>query len=495
MIKKITQADIDAVLRTDLTAFIEKSFYTVSPGTPYNRNWHIAAIAHQLERCRRGECKRLLITMPPRCLKSVSTNVAFPAYLLGHAPSAQIMCLSYGQDLSYKHGDDMRHLMNQDWYKSLFPKTRIMKSSQDMLVTTQKGQRINSSVGGAITGLGAEYIIIDDAHKADEGNSETKRQAVIDWYRHALLSRLNNKEDGVIIVIQQRLHEEDLAGYLIETGGFEHLNLPAIAIEAETIALGNDKVKHRQPGDLLDKVLLSQKVLDDLQVSMGSYVFAAQYQQEPAPVGGGMVKWEWFKIYKKRPPVEYGDRFIQSWDTAMTAKDSSDFSVCTTWQVKPSGRVYLLHVYRKKLEYPNLFKAAKKLVERFSPDLILIEASAAGYPLAQDLREYPQLLHRVKTVKPEHDKVTRMMAYTPILENGIVYVDKTATWLPDFHRELTRFPNTKHDDQVDSVSQFLMYYKDYMPKNPHHFQHPQAQSQSTPVYSHSHLPDKLFPWE
>jgi predicted phage terminase large subunit-like protein len=477
---------LNALLRTNLPAFVEKVFSTVAPGQKYHRNWHIQAICHQLERCRRGECKRLLITMPPRCLKSISASVAFPAYLLGHDPSAQVMCISYGQDLSAKHGNDMRHVMEQIWYEEVFPKTQIKSSTQAYLKTTKMGSRISTSVGGAITGLGAEIIIVDDAHKADEGASETKREQVIEWYRSSLLSRLNNKEEGVIIVIQQRLHEEDLAGYLIEKGGFVHLNLPAVATEKEKIPIGDNKFITRLPGDLLDKYLLSQAVLDQVQAEMGGYAYAAQYLQEPAPIGGGMVKTEWFKYYKNRPAKLNGDRIVQSWDTAMTANDSSDYSVCTTWHVKATGEIYLLHVYRKKLEYPQLYKESKRLIVKYKPDVILIEASAAGTPLFQDLRQYPELRCRLFPIKPQNDKVTRMYTQTPVLESGIVYLDKLAVWLPEFQRELSRFPKTKHDDQVDSVSQFLYYYRSFM------LRRNQMQCIVTPIYSDSHLPNNLF---
>lgn len=477
---------LNALLRTEFSAFTEKVFHTVAPGQEFNRNWHQKAISYQLERCMRGECKRSLITMPPRCLKSITASVALPAYLLGHDPSAQIMCISYGQDLAVKHGDDMRHVLDQEWYKTAFPKTRVKTSTQTSLKTTKMGSRISTSVGGVVTGLGAKYIIIDDPHKADEGTSDTKREQLIEWYRNALLSRLNNKETGVIIVILQRLHEEDLAGYLIESGGFEHLNLPATAIEEELIPIGKGQTVKRSPGDLLDSKMLSQAVLDQLQKEMGGYAYAAQYQQEPAPIGGGMIKKEWFKYFKKRPQWQEGDRIVQSWDTAMTVKDSSDFSVCTTWHVRVTGEIYLLHVYRKKLEYPQLYKVAKKLIEKYNPDVILIEASAAGTPLCQDLRQYPQLMHRLFPISPQNDKVTRMYTHTPVLESGIVHLDKLASWLPEFERELSRFPKTKHDDQVDSVSQFLYYYRTHMPRRP------QMKCIVTPIYSDSHLPNNLF---
>jgi predicted phage terminase large subunit-like protein len=198
----------------------------------------------------------------------------------------------------------------------------------------------------------------------------------------------------------------------------------------------------------------SRDELERMQKNMGSYAFAAQYQQRPAPLGGGLIKWEWFKSYKKIPARRPGDRVVQSWDTASKAGDMNDWSVCTTWLYQ-EGRCYLLHVLRKRLEYPQLKRYVQHMNQKFGADLVLIEAVSAGVPLIQELRTVDGLY--IVPVIPKDDKATRMMAESPAIEAGRVFVPKDREWLADFQHEIVRFPNGKHDDQVDSLSQFLYW--------------------------------------
>ena len=485
---------LNALLRTNFYAFIEKTFNTIVPGEMFHRNWHIEVLSYYLQLCLTGDIKRLIITMPPRSLKSIVTSVAFPAFILGHEPSTRIICASYGQELATKLGNDMRSVMAEPWYQSVFPQTRPKQigNTQTAFQTTKMGVRYSTSVGGGLTGFGGSIAIIDDPHKADEAISDHKLEQVIAWFQSTLLTRLDDKANGVIIVIQQRLHENDLAGHLLAQGGWTHLNLRAIAEETEKIPIGPGKYHTRVEGDLLDAKLLPKDALDQLKKDMGSYPFAAQYQQRPAPIGGGMVKVKWFKLYKKRPRIEPGDRMVQSWDTATTANDSSNFSVCTTWLVKKNRDCYLLHVYRKKLEYPLLKRQALKLIDKYKPDVILIEASPGGWPLIQELREFPSLKLAVYPIQPIGDKVTRLYTHTSMLENGCVFLDKNAVWLADFLHELSHFPKSKYDDQVDSVSQFLYYVRSRMAR---HSLPQDVRSRVTSIYSDSHLPDHLFSWE
>jgi len=199
----LTAREYATVLRQDLYAFIERSFYELNPQTAYLPNWHIEVIAAELERCRRGETKRLVINVPPRSLKSHCASVVFPAWLVGHDPSTQIICASYGQDLADKLAGDCRALMTADWYGSLFPRVRLANRRQSLsdFMTTEKGFRLSTSVGGVLTGRGAAFMIIDDPLKPDEALSETQRKAVNDWYDHTLISRLNDKRSGCIILI------------------------------------------------------------------------------------------------------------------------------------------------------------------------------------------------------------------------------------------------------------------------------------------------------
>lgn len=251
-----TLNDYRRILRQDLSVFIERSFRELNPQAEFLSNWHIRVMAHELEKCRSRETRRLIINIPPRSLKSHSVSVAFTAWLLGHQPSSQIMAVSYAQDLANKLSLDCRSVMSSRWYQELF-NTRLspLRQAVSEFMTTQKGVRLATSVGGVLTGRGADYIIIDDPLKPEEALSETQRKTVNDWYDHTLYSRLNDKERGCIIVIMQRLHEDDLVGHLLSQGEWKVLRFPAIAEEDEqwtiTTATGQTRHFYRKQGEAL----------------------------------------------------------------------------------------------------------------------------------------------------------------------------------------------------------------------------------------------------
>ncbi|WP_409192580.1 hypothetical protein [Bradyrhizobium sp. RDM4] len=322
-----------ALLRTDLRFFIQKVFTTVFPGSEYLSNWHIEAIVYQLMRVHGGECRRLLITQPPRSLKSLSGSVAFVAWLLGHDPRRRIIVVSYASELSAELHRQFRMVIESAWYQELFPAMRPAKDTGTELVTTAGGSRYATTVGGTLTGRGADLIIIDDPLKAEEAMSEPGRKRVIDWFGGTLVSRLNDKETGRIIVVMQRLHEDDLAGHLLQTGGWHHLDLPAVAVEDSDIAIGKDRVFRRRAGDLLHPRRESKLVLERIKAEIGSLQFSAQYQQRPVPLEGNLIKRDWFRWYGQVPPARASDHVVQSWDTAMMTGNTNDYSVCTTWRV------------------------------------------------------------------------------------------------------------------------------------------------------------------
>ena len=228
----LTPNEYYTILRHDFYSFMERSFYELNPDAKFFPNWHIELLASELEACWRGETKRLIICVPPRSLKSHCASIAFPAWLLGQNPSAQIICASYGQELANKLALDCRTLMNSPLYRKSFP-TRLSNQKQAVseFMTDAHGFRLATSVGGVLTGRGGDYLIIDDPLKPDEALSETQRNTVNEWYQHTLYSRLNNKSTGCVILIMQRLHEDDLAGHLLEQGGWKLLRFPAIAVE------------------------------------------------------------------------------------------------------------------------------------------------------------------------------------------------------------------------------------------------------------------------
>jgi len=446
-----------ALLRRDLRYFIWKSFQTILPGTAYLPNWHVDAIVHQLMRVQAGEVSRLLINQPPRSLKSMCVSVAYVAWLLGHDPTRRIIVVSYSSEFAAELHRQFRMVIDAPWYRALFPAMRSAKDSGSELVTTAGGSRYATSVGGTLTGRGADLIVVDDPLKAEDAMSEPARRRVIDWYGGTLVSRLNDKENGPIVVVMQRLHEDDLAGHLIRQGGWQHLDLPAIAIEDSTIPIGPGKVITRRRGEILHAGRESQAVLDRIKAEIGSLMFSAQYQQRPVPIEGNLIKRDWFRFYDQLPPAAPGELVVQSWDIAMMTGESNDYSVCTTWRIVRSD-YYLIDVFRDRLQYPALRRQIARLAARHGAGTILIEKAGAGLTLLQDLRhDLPDGMTRPIGVKPEGSKVERMAVQAHKIEAGHVHLPKQAEWLDTFLLELLGFPNSRHDDQVDSISQFMKW--------------------------------------
>jgi hypothetical protein len=378
----INNQELQAFLRRDLALFIERSFAELNPQTEYLHSWHIEIIANALEQCRAGKLRRLIINVPPRSLKSHMASIAFPAYLLGHNPSTSMICASYAQGLADKLAGDCRSLMTSDWYQELFPLTRLA-TRRPMLndyMTTKKGFRLSTSVNGVLTGRGADFIIIDDPLKPDEALSETQRKNTNDWFDHTVVSRLNDKRTGCIIVVMQRLHEDDVVGYVLQQGDWHLIKFPAIAEENERHVmhtLYGERVFTRRQGEALHPERECLELLGQIREIQGEYHFAGQYQQSPSPLGGALIKTGWFKTYTPEELPKEFDLVFQSWDTANKSSELNDFSVCTTWGVRKS-HLYLLHVFRKRLDYPDLRRAVKQQAVLYNPKNVLIEDKASG---------------------------------------------------------------------------------------------------------------------
>ncbi len=451
------QAVFDAILRTDFPSFLQKAFETIAPGDTYRHNWHIDGICHELDRVRRGESRRLIITQPPRSLKSICSSVAWVAWMIGQNPSLRFACVSYSNELAALLARQFRAVVTSDWYRRTFPNVRALKVTQTEFATTKGGGRVAISVGGTFTGRGADIIIVDDPMKADEALSDLKRKAVLEWYATVLISRLNDKVTGSIIVVMQRLHVDDLVGYLLHGAGaaaWAHLDLPAIAEEDQVVEIGDGRVHHRKAGEVLQPDREPLYVLEQIKGEMGSAAFSAQYQQRPAPPEGNMIKRAWLQYYSQAPAHDSDGRIIQSWDTASKGGVQNDYSVCTTWLMKADA-YYLIHVYRARLDYPALRQRVIELAHRFAAHFVLIEDAVSGTPLVQEFKYERKLGVRVSGIRPDRDKESRMGVASVDFEAGRVFLPREANWLEAFEAEMLVFPNGKYDDQADSVSQFL----------------------------------------
>lgn len=290
----------DALSRQHFGMFIAHTFATVNPGMEYGMNWHIDLIAAYLEACRRGEIRRLIINMPPRYLKSLIVNVAWSAYLLGHMPGTRIISASYAHSLSIKHALDTRLVLQSEWYRALFPQVQIARdqNEKEKIVTTARGHRMAVSVGSAVTGEGGDFLIVDDPLNPQQAMHKPTRDMVAQWFDHTLSTRLNDKRRGVIVVVMQRLHEDDLSGHLLRKGGFECLSLPAVAEKDERFALHGLEFR-RAKGEALHGEREDNALLTAMQREMGSAGFQAQYQQAPISEAHGMIRLAWFGRYRE----------------------------------------------------------------------------------------------------------------------------------------------------------------------------------------------------
>jgi predicted phage terminase large subunit-like protein len=458
---QLTYPEYQAILRNDLSTFIERSFSELNPQTFFQPGAYIDLLAATLEKCRTGQTKRLIINLPPRTLKSFAASVAFTAWSLGHDPSKQIICASYGQDLADKHALDTRNLMRSAFYRELFPSAGLSETKQAVndFMTEQNGFRMATSVGGVLTGRGADLIILDDILKPEDALSETRRRSGNDWYFNTLLSRLNSKENGVIILVMQRLHQEDLVGEVTDREPWEVLSLPAIAVEDECyeyVGLFGKSRFTRAKGEALHPERDTVETYLKIRESIGEYNFQSQYQQNPIPLEGGTIKREWLKFYAPEDRPGPFRMVIQSWDTANKAGEMNDFSVCTTWGIQ-GKRFYLLHAYRQRLTFPALKRAAIELYERFKPRRVVIEDKASGTSLIQQLKAEGVLGLEAYQPPPGSDKLMRAFAQSMLFESGKVLLPAKAPWLDDYLLELTGFPGTKYDDQVDSTTQALEF--------------------------------------
>jgi predicted phage terminase large subunit-like protein len=445
---------VDELMRRNLTAFVRRSFETVVPGETLRLNWHIDAMTYALEQVRQGKIRRLIIAIPPRHLKSITTSVAFPAFLLGHDPSSKIVCVSYSTDLAIKHARDCKAVMTSRWYRRIFPGMCISEKNTELeTVTTQRGYRLATSPGATLTGLGGNYIILDDPMNPKQAMSKAQRSSVIQWFGNTLLTRLNDKSKDVIIVVMQRLHVDDLVGALLEQGGWHHLDLPAIADAPQKVPIARNKFHRRKTGDILHPALEPAHILEEIKARMGTMDFSAQYLQRPIPAEGNLIRREWIKLYRALPEKKPGDYKVISWDTAMKPTEISDYSVGTTWYVQ-GDNCYLTDLVRGRFDFTELKRAVIRQRNQWPDAHILIEDKGSGTSLIQQLRH-----EQVNTIaiSPENDKVTRLYSTQPRFESGSVHFPENAFWLDDLIGELLGFPEGRHDDQVDSISQALAW--------------------------------------
>lgn len=452
--RKELRAAARASARTYLFDYTHLLFPEIG-NTHFIESKHSMVLARAFERLGRGEIRRLLVAIPPRFGKSLVGSIMFPTWMLGLDPTLKIICASYGEELSRDFAISSRAVMQSPMYRALFPKTRLTASGTAALrlETTAGGTRFSTSVGGAVTGKGADIIIVDDPLKAkDAVHSEAARNDAFNYIIGSLMSRFDRPDEGRMVVLSQRLHTDDLIARLRDEGGWELLSIPAEALVPMSLDMGLADPWKLKPGEVLFPERFSHTALAQLKADLGEANYAAQILQDPQALGGAIFKVKDLHLGESATfKLDMMEAIYQSWDTAISQEATAAYSVCTTWGVY--GKYFaLIDVFRERLEYPGLLKAVISQYDKYKPAAVLIEKASSGVALCQQLQS--EGLNWLWPVNPQGSKIERAMQQVPKIESGRVMLPRKAAWAEAFLAELAAFPNGRAD-QVDSMTQFL----------------------------------------
>ena len=418
---------------------------------------HHEIMADAFERVANGDLKRLIINMPPRHTKSEFASYLLPAWFLGKYPDKKIIQTAHTAELAVGFGRKVRNLVNSPDYKAVFPNVSLQSDSKaaGRWNTNQGGDYFAIGVGGAVTGKGADLLIIDDPHSEQEGASADINvfNRTYEWYTSGPRQRL--QPNGAIVVVMTRWHNKDLTGQVVDAsikrGGadqWEVIELPAIM----------------PSGNPLWAEFWKMEELQALKAELPNSKWMAQYQQDPTSEEGALVKRDWWQIWEGRNPPQC-EFVIQSWDTAFMKNQRADFSACTTWGVfyledddgMLAPNLILLDAYQERLEFPELKKMAMEKYKAYTPDAFIVEAKAAGMPLIFELRAMGIPVQEY-TPSRGNDKISRVNAVSDLFASGVVWAPETR-WAEETIEQFAGFPNMEHDDLVDSTTQALLRFR------------------------------------
>ena len=471
LIEKLPVAEQEALLSqvAEYRDALEREKYQKSFMSYVKRMWpgfvhgrHHALMAKKFEEIAEGKVKRLIINMAPRHTKSEFASYLLPSWFLGKYPNKKVIQTSNTADLAVNFGRKVRNLVMSEQYAQVFPDVALRQDSKaaGRWATNKNGEYFAIGVGGTVTGKGADLLIIDDPHSEQEaalaaGNPEVFDK-VYEWYTSGPRQRL--QPGGSIVVVMTRWSERDLTGRIIKdaasrdkTEEWEVIELPAIM----------------PSGKALWPEFWSLKELEALKEELPPAKWNAQYQQSPTGEEGAIVKREWWQFWEKDDPPEC-EFIIQSWDTAYTKSERSDFSACTTWGVfylnnnERDPNLILLDAFQKRMEFPELKDKAFDMYKHWEPDICLIEAKAAGAPLIFELRAMGLLVSEYTptrgTKKVPNDKFARLNSVSDIFRSGKVWAPPTR-WAKEVIEQMAAFPNAEHDDLVDSTVQAMLRFR------------------------------------
>lgn len=429
-----------------------KFFWLFSEDAELVDNWHIKYICDEAqkigEKVIAGQPKEhdLLINVPPGTTKSRIMSIMFPIWLWINKPELDVLCVSSSGDLAHKFALAARDIVLSDIFQEMYPELKL-RSDQASIKTyqnTKGGTRYSRGLTGQITGIHADIIIIDDALEQTSAHSKAERDAVNRNIQQTLPTRKKNKANTPMILVMQRLHEDDPSKHFLKNNKPLHICIPGELNRH----VKPEHLKQYYVNGLLDPQRLSREVLEEIKDQLGEFGYAAQIGQDPLSDNNKIFNPKWWRSYSVTPAF---DLIIQVWDTAFKQSSENDYSVCATWGVNLDG-FYLLDIYRARPTFPELVSAANALYNRFNPAYLAIEDAASGQSLVQQLRSETRLI--VKPVKPK-DKVVAAHGVSPLVQKGIVFLPENAPWLKTFIEEHEAFPNGAHADQVDTTRMAL----------------------------------------
>jgi predicted phage terminase large subunit-like protein len=419
---------------------------------------HHEKMARAFEKVAEGKCKRLIINMPPRHTKSEFASYLLPSWFLGKFPDKKIIQTSHTAELAVGFGRKVRNLVDSDRYKDIFPQVALQADSKaaGRWATNYAGEYFAIGIGGAVTGKGADLLIIDDPHSEQEATLAETNSDIYDktyeWYTSGPRQRL--QPGGAIVVVMTRWSKKDLTGQVLKAAAqrsgeeWEVIEFPAIL----------------PSGNALWPEFWSIQELEALRQELPNGKWMAQYQQEPTSDVSAIIKREWWKVWDKDNPP-FCSYLIQSWDTAFLKSERADYSACTTWGIfehpddtgKNQSNIILLNAFKERMEFPELKERAFEEHKYWNPDSMIIEAKAAGSPLIFELRAMGIPVQEF-TPSRGNDKIARLNAVADIFASGRVWVPNTH-WAEELVEEVASFPSGEHDDLVDSMTQALLRYR------------------------------------
>jgi predicted phage terminase large subunit-like protein len=442
-----------------MSAFIKQAWPYIEPGREYFPNWHIDAICEHLEAVIKRQVRFLIINIPPRHLKSITVSVAMPAWtwIPANDPHHKFLCGSYALSLAVRDQMKTRKLCQSPYYTQRWPEN-FCDGNTRVLRTLMGGERIVTAVDAGATGQGGDTILIDDPHNIQDVTSDPMRNAANDWIGQVMSTRLNVPQTGAIVVIMQRSHEKDATGYLLEQGGWEHLMLPTeFEPQRRCVTVLGFSDPRKEPGELLFPTRMDEVAVARMKVLLGSYGFAGQHQQRPAPAEGGMFKKAWWRYWNDLAEIPSHAQWTLSVDCAFKDdKDTSSYVVVQAW-ARDGARRWLVDQIREHLSFVDTLAAITSMLEKW-PECHekLVEDKANGTAVIDTLRRRNEMQGLI-AVEPHGGKMSRAMAVQPQIEAGNVYLPNPSkhAWVDDYVNEWSYVPLGEFWDQIDASTQYL----------------------------------------